>query len=148
MPTIIRPAVIDDLDALLVLYRHLNPADEVLPPEIARDRLRTMLAHPGLTLLCAFEGEAMVSSCTLFILPNLTRRARPYALIENVVTHGAHRQQGHGHAVIRDAVDRAFDADCYKVMLMTGRSDPGVLHFYESCGFEQTKTGFQIRQKR
>jgi hypothetical protein len=30
-------------------------------------------------------------------------------------------------------------------MLMTGRSDPGVLAFYENCGFSQSKTGFQMR---
>lgn len=40
---------------------------------------------------------------------------------------------------------RPAAADCYKVMLMTGRGSAKVHRFYESCGFIQNKTGFQIR---
>ncbi len=29
---------------------------------------------------------------------------------------------------------------------MTGRNDPGTLDFYRRAGFEQSKTGFQIRR--
>ena len=47
---------------------------------------------------------------------------------------------------IRHAVEAAFAANCYKVMLLTGRQRPEVHAFYESCGFVQNKTGFQIRQ--
>jgi hypothetical protein len=32
------------------------------------------------------------------------------------------------------------------VMLMTGRNDPGTLDFYQRAGFQQSKTGFQIRR--
>jgi hypothetical protein len=31
-------------------------------------------------------------------------------------------------------------------MLMTGSKQPSTLRFYESAGFEQTKTGFQMRR--
>lgn len=31
-------------------------------------------------------------------------------------------------------------------MLMTGSKNPATLAFYERAGFEQTKTGFQIRR--
>jgi GNAT superfamily N-acetyltransferase len=48
--------------------------------------------------------------------------------------------------VVRHAVEAAFAANCYKVMLLTGRQRPEVHAFYESCGFVQNKTGFQIRQ--
>jgi hypothetical protein len=30
---------------------------------------------------------------------------------------------------------------------MTGSKDPATLAFYEGAGFEQTKTGFQIRRQ-
>ncbi|MFM7304986.1 MAG: GNAT family N-acetyltransferase, partial [Alphaproteobacteria bacterium] len=33
-----------------------------------------------------------------------------------------------------------------KVMLMTGSRQPSTLKFYENAGFEQTKTGFQMRR--
>lgn len=146
MSITIRPADVDDLDALLVLYHHLNPADPALPAETARASLSTMLAHPGLTLLGGFLDGVMVATCTLIVIPNLTRGGAPYALIENVVTHTGHRQNGYGQAVVRQAVEMAFAQGCYKVMLLTGRTDPAVHRFYQSCGFEQTKLGFQVRQ--
>lgn len=145
MTSDIRAARLDDLDALLLLYRHLNPADPPLSRAAAEDRLRAMLAQPGMTILCVQAGEIVVATCTLIIVPNLTRGGAPYALVENVVTHPDHRQNGHGRAVIRKAIGLAFDAGCYKVMLLTGRADPTVHRFYEGCGFTQSKTGFQIR---
>ncbi len=37
----------------------------------------------------------MVATCTLVVIPNLTRGGTPYALIENVVTHTDHRNKGY-----------------------------------------------------
>jgi GNAT superfamily N-acetyltransferase len=48
--------------------------------------------------------------------------------------------------VMQAAVDHAWSNGCYKVMLMTGRTDPAVLRFYEACGFQRGKTAFQIRR--
>jgi GNAT superfamily N-acetyltransferase len=80
------------------------------------------------------------------IVPNLTRGGRPYALVENVVTHAAWRKRGFGSAILAEAARRAWEQDCYKVMLMTGSNDPATLAFYANAGFEQTKTGFQMRR--
>ena len=44
------------------------------------------------------------------------------------------------------AIERAWEADCYKVMLMTGSKKSSTLAFYEAAGFEQSKTGFQVRR--
>ena len=60
----------------------------------------------------AVSGDALAASCTLTIIPNLTRNARPYAVIENVVTDPAFRRQGIGHAVLNAAQDAAWNADC------------------------------------
>jgi GNAT superfamily N-acetyltransferase len=79
-------------------------------------------------------------------VPNLTRGGAPYALIENVVTHADHRKKGYAAAVIGRAVEEAWKAGCYKVMLLTGSKNPATLRFYENCGFVQDKTGYQIRR--
>lgn len=59
------------------------------------------------------------------------------------VTADAHRGKGYGTAVLRQALERAWEADCYKVMLLTGSSRPAVRRFYEQAGFRTgLKTGF------
>ena len=80
------------------------------------------------------------------MVPNLTRGGLPYGLIENVVTGSKYLKQGHGAAVLKHAIAAAWKLDCYKVMLLTGSKDPATLKFYQGVGFEQNKTGFQIRQ--
>ncbi len=99
---------------------------------------------PQLHYLGADVSGTLVSTCTLAILPNLTRSARPYGLIENVVTHPAFRGQGIATSLLRFALQLACWAQgCYKVMLLTGRKDPATLRFYEQAGFQAgVKTGF------
>ena len=90
-------------------------------------------------------NDVAVATCTLVVVPNLTRRCAPYALIENVVTHTDFRQLGFGQKVLAAAIDAAWAKGCYKIMLLTGSTEPATLSFYRRAGFEATKTGFQIR---
>jgi GNAT superfamily N-acetyltransferase len=90
--------------------------------------------------------KSLVTSCTLVVVPNLTRGGLPYGLIENVVTSSKHRKQGYGAAVLKHAFAEAWKHGCYKIMLLTGSKTPATLKFYEGVGFEQNKTGFQIRR--
>ncbi|MBY4606084.1 GNAT family N-acetyltransferase [Rhizobium sp. 9T] len=142
----IRPATAGDLPGLAVLYRHLNPTDPVLDKAMAEERFSAILAHPGMTVFIAFAGDVAAATAALIVVPNLTRGGASYALIENVVTHAAHRRQGYAGAVIGHAVKQAWKAGCYKVMLLTGSKNPATLRFYENCGFIQDKTGYQIRR--
>jgi GNAT superfamily N-acetyltransferase len=143
---LIRPAERADLTALADLYRHLNAEDERCPPARAAEVFEQFLLYRGSAILMGFAGDALVTSCTVVVIPNLTRGGTPYALIENVVTHADHRNRGFGKAILTAAVERAWAEGCYKVMLMTGSKEPATLAFYEAAGFEQSKTGFQIRR--
>lgn len=146
MQAIIRQAAPDDLPDLLALYAELSIADQLPTAEAAAATWAKLLDSEMVSVLVAeVEGRA-VSSCVLVIVPNLTRNQSPFAIIENVVTSAALRGNGIGKRVIHAAFDRAWAVGCYKVMLMTGRTDPAVLAFYESCGFQRGKTAFQIRR--
>jgi GNAT superfamily N-acetyltransferase len=142
----IRAAEQTDLPALLDLYRHLIPEDAQCPDDKAADILERLANFEGSAVLIALIGTDLVASCTLIVIPNLTRGGTPYALIENVVTDSGHRSRGLGKAILKAALDRAWAAGCYKAMLMTGSKKPSTLAFYEAAGFEQSKTGFQARQ--
>lgn len=143
----IRPATPADLPGMLALYRHLNPDDPAPGAAEAGAAWAALLGSGLATVLVADAGSTLASSCTLVVVPNLTRGARPYALIENVVTHGAHRRGGLGRAVLHAALAAAWDANCYKVTLATGSQNPGTLRFYERSGFKQAgKTCFEARR--
>lgn len=134
----------EDLDALVQLYTHLHTADDPSPDrEQLAEVWAEMLENPRCRYLGGFVAGELVSSCTIMVIPNLTRGARPYGLIENVVTHSKHRGQGYGKALLAQALEFAWSQRCYKVMLMTGRKDEGTHHFYESAGFDsQSKKAF------
>jgi GNAT superfamily N-acetyltransferase len=146
MQVVLRNAVPDDLSALLALYAELSTDDELPRPEDAAETWAAILGNEMVTVHVAEVGGRAVSTCVLVIVPNLTRNQSPFAMIENVVTLVAMRGHGLGKRVIQAAFAQAWAAGCYKVMLMTGRSDPAVLAFYESCGFVRGKTAFQIRR--
>ncbi|KYF61103.1 hypothetical protein BE11_16490 [Sorangium cellulosum] len=144
---ILRAARSEDLGGILELYRDLHPEDESFPPEPEISALwARMLEQPGLRVLVLERDAVLVASCSLVVVPNLTRGGRPYALIENVVTRRAHRRRGFGARVVRHALAEAWEAGCYKVMLLTGSRRPEVHRFYEACGFRaDDKTGFVAR---
>jgi GNAT superfamily N-acetyltransferase len=148
MPDIdIRLARRADLAGMLSLYRHLNPDDPA--PELAKAEMAwlALIGSDITKVIVADAAGVLASSCTLVIVPNLTRGVRPYGLIENVVTHADHRRTGLGRAVLSAALDAAWKADCYKVMLATGSRREETLRFYEAAGFERGgKTFFQVRR--
>ena len=146
MSPVVRAAGPDDLPAVLALLAQLNPGDAPLPPELAAATWRDILARAGLTTLVACVAGAPVACLTLVLVPNLSRGARPYGLIENVITDEAHRGRRIGRTLIDAAVQRAWDEGAYKVMLMTGSKKEATLGFYRTAGFTDDKTAFQIRQ--
>ncbi|PSL18384.1 GNAT family N-acetyltransferase [Shimia abyssi] len=141
----IREAKRIDLGAILALYTHLSPTNVPIETTRAEEIFDAFGAYRGSAILVGeLDGEC-VASCAVVIIPNLTRLGRPYALIENVVTHSDYRGCGHGTRILDAACARAWDAGCYKVMLMTGSTEASTLAFYQRAGFQQTKTGFQKR---
>lgn len=143
---IFRPATVDDVDKLLNLYGHLSSDNERCPREIAERNIVDLNNIKGSTIFIGELDDALVTTCTLIIIPNLTRGGAPYALIENVVTHPEYRKNGYGKAILEEACNHAWRYNCYKVMLSTGSQRPSTLAFYESAGFEQSRTGFQKRR--
>lgn len=143
---VVRSALRSDLPELLALYPHLNPADPPLTLAIAERRFDDLRKFDGSAIFVGIEDDAIVSSCTLIVIPNLTRAGKPYGLIENVVTHAVYRGRGFGKKILGAAVEAAWRNDCYKVMLMTGSKEASTMAFYAAAGFVQNKTGFQIRR--
>ncbi len=142
----IREAKESDLLPLLQLYLHLH--EKQLPEQdehlmaVWQGVLRDENHH---LIVCEEEGK-IVSSCVCVVILNLTRNARPYALIENVVTHPDYRKRGLASACLDYAKQIAQRENCYKIMLLTGAKDDATLNFYRRAGFNsEEKTAFIIR---
>ena len=103
----VRPVRRDELPQLLELYGQLHAREGPPPEERLGTAWESILGHPGLTVFVAEVEGKVVSTCTLAILPNLTRGGSPYALVENVVTLEYHRKQGLGTEVLKAAFQKA-----------------------------------------
>ena len=144
---IVRSATEQDLSEVLGLYRHLHPRDPELDAVTAERAWSTLMSSSFMTVIVAQAAERLVSSCTLAIVPNLSRGGRSYGVIENVVTHADYRRLGLGRRVLAHALDIAWRADCYKVLLATGSKREATLRFYEEASFERGgKTYFEVRR--
>lgn len=139
----IRQATPQDLHALLLLYTQLH--DNPMPEET--DALQALwqriLRDPDHHILVCEEEGAIVSSCVLVVVPNLTHAQRPYALIENVITAQSCRGRGLASACLAAAREIAVQQNCYKIMLLTGSKLPSTLEFYRRAGYNsEDKTAF------
>ncbi len=140
---LIREIQESDLPELLRLYKYLgdNPVpdrvEEILP------LWKEILQIPYYHIWVAEKDDQLLSSCTLLIVPNLTHGQRPYALVENVVTHPDFREQGIGTAVLDAAREFATREGCYKIMLLTGSKKESTHRFYRNAGYRaDLKTGY------
>ena len=142
----IRTATSGDLDALMRLYAQLNPDDPPIADGSDAAVLHDIIGRRGLDLLVLERDDIVVASVYLNVIPNLTRSARPYAVIENVIVDAAVRGTGLGRKIIDAALDRAWAAGCYKAMLLTGSSNPNTHAFYRASGFSaDEKTAYLAR---
>ena len=139
----VREATKEDLKALLELYLFLH--EDSIPEMDAHlaDTWNQITEDKNHHLIVKEIDGKIVSSCVCVIIPNLTRNVRPYAFVENVVTHAEYRGNGYAGQCLDYAREIAMRENCYKMMLLTGSKKPETLRFYEKAGYNSSdKTAF------
>lgn len=134
----VREATENDLQEILELYLYLH---EKAVPEMSvhlADTWRQILQDENHHLIVNVVDGKIVSSCVCVIIPNLTRNVRPYAFVENVVTHSDYRQKGYASECLNYAKKIAEKQNCYKMMLLTGSREQKILDFYKNAGYNST----------
>lgn len=139
----IREIKIDELNELLELYTHLHELGVPEYNENLQNTWNTICNNENHHIIvCEVDGK-IVSSCVCVIITNLTRNIRPYAFIENVVTHADYRGKGYATMCLNYAKELAIKSDCYKMMLLTGAKNDKTLNFYRKAGYNSDdKTAF------
>ncbi len=133
----------NELSELLDLYLHLH--EESIPEmtEHLKITWRTIIQDDNHHIIVNEIDGKIVSSCVCVIIPNLTRNIRPYAFIENVVTHTDYCGKGYATECLNYAKEIAEKMNCYKMMLLTGSKRETTLNFYGNVGYNRTdKTAF------
>ena len=139
----IREAVKEDLKELLELYLYLHEDSIPEDSEHLRNTWNQIINDPNHHIILNVIDGKIISSCVCVIIPNLTRNVRPYAFVENVVTHEDYRGRGYAGECLDYARRIALDNNCYKMMLLTGSKKPETWHFYEKAGYNRNdKTAF------
>ncbi|MFB9687403.1 GNAT family N-acetyltransferase [Amycolatopsis plumensis] len=133
-----------DVPALLALFRELHPDDPPPTAPATTAAWRAIAAQSGRAILVAESGGAVIGTVDCATLPNLTRGARPFMLVENVVVAARHRRSGVGAALMEAAFAAARQAHCYKVQLLSRASREAAHAFYESLGFRATAQGYRV----
>ena len=127
----------NDLNGLLQLYAQLDGNPLPMDTKDISRLWEEILADKNHHIIVIEKDKKIVSSCVLVIIRNLTRRQRPYALIENVLTDEAYRKRGLSTACLNYAKEIAKKENCYKIMLLTGSKQESTLHFYEQAGYNR-----------
>ena len=140
----LREANQSDFLAVSALMRELNPTDSGGNIEARKKVFLGIVADPENIIFVGTVDGTVVTTCYLNIIPNITWDAKPYAVIENVVTAESHRSNGYGRQCIRHAIDRAFALGCFKVILMSSQRNDRIREFYSSVGLDQSKDGYVI----
>ena len=97
---VIRPAVMDDLPAILDLYQELDATYGHYPDEGGvdyRELWRQVMADTRQQVLVGEQDGEIVGTVTLIIVPNLGHRGKPWAAVENVVVLQQSTRPGPGN---------------------------------------------------
>ncbi len=129
------PKDVYDLKELYFTYLTQYPPTEEQDMAKWQEFVNEFLHNDNNHLLVYDHNGKVVSTVHLNIIKNLTHNLRPYAIIENVVTHGDYRNMGFASALLEKATEIAKEHNCYKIMLETGSNKESTLNFYRKNGF-------------
>lgn len=145
--TEIRAAGRDDLAAVRALLDELHATPDPWDDARAAAALEAILADPRRRLLIAEaddgDGEP-AGTIDVIVVPNLTRGARPYAVIENVVVAARFRRRGIGRALLDAAVAHARAEGCYKLQLVSAAQRGEAHALYAAAGFSAAFQGYRL----
>ncbi|MDP4984142.1 GNAT family N-acetyltransferase [Pseudoalteromonas tunicata] len=142
----IRLATLSDRVAVQALYQELRPHDPILSQEHAEKAWADLINDSSSFIVVAERDDQLAATCALTMNKSIANGARPFGIIEHVITAAKFRQQGLSQQVLTYAIELAWQQQCYKVMLLSGEQLIGAHRVYEKVGFKSgIEKGFVIK---
>lgn len=133
----IRPASLEDEEAVIPLIEELFEPPGHQPPDYTRQRahenFRRYLESPDGDVLLAIAGDAIVGLATVYVdLPSIRYGLRCW--VEDLVVASSHRSEGIGRRLIDAATEWARDRGCTHLQLDSGHGRKDAHRFYRANG--------------
>jgi ribosomal protein S18 acetylase RimI-like enzyme len=145
----IREATRADLPCVLALYAQPELDNgHVLPLQDAESLFARFAQYPDYKLYVAEQDRQIVGTFALLIMDNLGHLGAPSAIVEDVVVDPALHGNGIGQAMMRFAMARAHEKNCYKLVLSSNAKRERAHAFYEQLGFERHGYSFRVRPEQ
>ena len=144
-----RKAILNDLPRLiaLLLEDELGSARESKSPELDENYIKAFHkidSDPNQYLMVIENGDEIIGTCHLTIMPSLTFIGSTRMQIEAVRVAGKYREQKIGSWMFDQAISYAKEHDVSIIQLTTNKKRPQAKHFYEKLGFEASHEGMKL----
>jgi len=141
----LREARVQDLGGVLNLYSTVLDHGNVLTLAEAKTLFQKMQTYPNYKIYVALIDEEIVGTFALLIMDNLAHQGTPSGVVEDVAVLNNLQGKGIGKLMMKFAMAKCKEADCYKLVLSSNLKRREAHAFYESLDFE--KHGFSFRVK-
>ena len=101
-------------------------------------------SDPNQYLMVVENGDEIIGTCHLSIMPSLTFIGSTRMQIEAVRVAGKYRGQKIGSWMFDQAISYAKEYDVSIIQLTTNKKRPKAKHFYEKLGFEASHEGMKL----
>lgn len=144
-----RKATLNDLPRLieLLLEDELGSSRESRSSELDGGYIKAFHkidSDPNQYLMVVENGDEIIGTCHLTIMPSLTFIGSTRMQIEAVRVAGKYRGQKIGSWMFDQAISYAKENDVSIVQLTTNKKRPKAKHFYEKLGFEASHEGMKL----
>ena len=146
----IRLAKESDIPRILELYHELSMITTKVEQGLStswddyRKVFTEISSNPRRALLVAEYDGDVVGTVALYIIPNLSHGATPYALVENLVVNHKYRRRGIGKKLMEYTIARAKQERCHRIELCSSKGRKEAHRLYRSVDFEASAYGFRI----
>lgn len=137
-PVRVEPATIEDLPGLIELVADLMELqDDFTPDREAHDRgIRLILEEPSRGRIFVLRSDERIIGMVNLLFTISTALGGFVILLEDVIIHPDHRNQGYGTILLQHVIDFGRHKDFKRITLLTDRLGSGTQEFFQRHGFE------------